>query len=157
MDFEIGSEPMSSSIYHWIFFLNFYSTLPPLISGGHLVQLFGGELQSFIWAPRHAPWYFLSVLSPSCLVHHGMLCWQPRSLSWHLVTKQSSSFLLLFAQSEKMLSNAHFIKISFTYLIMEQTYKQARKLGRCDSYLRNPKTKLTHPLTGVGARRCYRI
>ena len=39
--------------------------------------------------------------------------------------------------------------------------EQARKLGRCDSYLQNLKTLPTHPLTdpltGVGARRCYRI
>ena len=39
--------------------------------------------------------------------------------------------------------------------------QQARKLGRCDSYLRNLKTlltdSLTHPIRRVGARRCYRI
>ena len=39
--------------------------------------------------------------------------------------------------------------------------KQARKLGRCDSYLRNLKTlltdSLTHPIRQVGARRCNRI
>ena len=38
------------------------------------------------------------------------------------------------------------------------TKKQARKLGRCDNYLRNLKLSLTgpltdYPLTGVGARR----
>ena len=36
--------------------------------------------------------------------------------------------------------------------------KQARKLGRCDSYLQNLKTLPTDPRpTGVGARRCYRL
>ena len=41
-----------------------------------------------------------------------------------------------------------------TFIIIR--WQQARKLGRCDSYLRNYQW-LTDSLTGVSAGRCYRI
>ena len=68
----------------------------------------------------------------------------------------SSSFLVFTLQRVKRAK-----KIIHQKIITIIATKQARKLGRCDSNLQNLKTllthSLTHPMTGVGARRCYRI
>ena len=63
---------------------------------------------------------------------------------------------------KKLLSNTcSFPKVQSLQILYKDVFliEQARKAQRCDSFLQSETIThpLTDPLTGVGARRCYRI
>ena len=70
----------------------------------------------------------------------------PGSVSW--------SPFRMFLKIDWNYKGKYFGRLQLNWI--ELRWKQARKLGRCDSYLRNYQW-LTDSLTGVSAGRCYRI
>ena len=97
-----------------------------------------------------------------CFRFLQLVCFLSRNFNENLMLREqffSSSINLVFwEENEKIIYRIYSPLIwHFTILgLNEMLFKQARKLGRCDSYIRN--LKLTDWLTDwLCARRCYRI